>query len=364
MNTLAPNGGSISKSPKHPISSNTNLSTVAKLWLANGSLWFLLAVYCWGSWILGPDFVTNTIGRDEAPLSYVYLVRACEILSGLFGLWIVWHFMLKPKIQTGKMSFDGLFFLAAWMMYLQEPWLNYNGQQFMYNTVSINWGSWLGYTPGWNSPYPERIPVGGPLVMSAYITYVGMAGYLGSRFMGWYKARKPAISNLNLIFVTWLVIVIADTIFESVLMRLNIMGFPSAVPELTLWAGEYYQLPIYQELQWAATFTAMSCLHFFRDDEGRSIPEKGLKLLKIPAGRLQTFARFLMMMGFLQVCFLITYNIPYFYWSTKGGAYPEALQSYRIGGLCGPETDFDCASLETPVPKAKSPTNRIIPLEK
>ncbi len=115
-------------------------ATIAKLWLGNGVFWFLLAVYCWGAWILGPHFVTNTIGRQDAPQSYVYLVRTCEVLNVLFGLWIIWHFMVKPKIQTGRMSFDGLFFLAAWMMYLQEPWLNYNGQQFMYNTVAINWG--------------------------------------------------------------------------------------------------------------------------------------------------------------------------------------------------------------------------------
>ena len=247
-------------------------------------------------------------------------------------------------------------------MYFQEPWLNYNGQQFMYNTVLINFGSWCGYIPGWNSPYPERIPVGGPLVMFCYITYVGMAGYLGSRFMAWYKAKKPNITNLHLVGATFTVLVVGDTIFESLLMRLNIMGYPSAVPELTLWAGEYYQLPLYQELQWAATFTAMACLRFFRDDQGRCIPERGLETLKLPT-RLNTFARFLTMMGFLQIAFLLTYNIPYFYWSTKGGSYPAALQSYRIGGLCGPDTDFDCASLETPVPKADSRTNRTIPMK-
>src|SRR5271168_3854452 len=98
----------------------------------------------------------------------------------------------------------------------------------------------------------------------------------------------------------------------------------------------------------------MACLRHFRDDVGRCIPERGLENLRIPR-KLHTFARFLMMMGFVQLGFLVTYNIPYFYWSTKGGAYPAALQSYRIGGLCGPKTDFDCASLENPVPKAGSP---------
>lgn len=340
------------------ITGTSDLS-ITKLWLANGVFWFCLAMYCWGSWILGPDFVPNTIGRDEAPDNYVLMIRIFECVASFLGLIIIWHFVLRPVLRDGKFSFDGLFFLGALMMYLQEPWLNYNGQQFMYNTVFINFGSWCGYVPGWNSPYPERIPVGGPLVMTLYVVYVGMAGYLGSRFMLWYKAKKPAISHLQLIFITFMVLVIADTIFESLLLRLNIFGYPSAVPELTLWAGEYYQLPIYQELQWGATFTAMACLRFFRDDQGRCLPERGLDKMKL-GSRVHTFARFLIMMGFLQVAFLCTYTMPYFYWSTKGAAYPEALQSYRIGGLCGPETDFDCATLESPVPKAASPTNRII----
>jgi Spirocyclase AveC-like len=340
----------------------TTPTTTATLWLANGLFWFVFAWYCWLSWIFGPDFVTNTIGRDEAPGSYVLLVRVCEILCSGAGLLMIWYFVVRPKIRDGKFSFDGLFFLAAFMMYFQEPWLNYNGQQFMYNTVTINYGSWLGYIPGWNSPYPERIPVGGPLVAFAYIVYVGGAGFIGSKFMGWYKSKRPEVTHLKLIVVTFVFLVVADTLFESLLMRLNIMGYPSAVPELTLWAGEYYQLPIYQELQWAATFTAMACLHFFRDDRGYSLPERAVDQFNF-GPRLKTFSRFLMMVGFLQVAFLITYNIPYFYWSTKGGAYPEALQSYRIGGLCGPETDFDCATLELPVPKANSPTNRIVPLQ-
>jgi len=340
----------------------TTTATGAKLWLINGAFWFALAVYCWGAWILGPDFVTNTIGREDAPRSYHLMVHSIEVANGIGALLLLWFFVLKPKLRDGRFSFDGLFVLAAWMMYFQEPWLNYNGQQFMYNTVAVNFGSWCGYVPGWNSPYPERIPVGGPLVLFTYVTYVAMAGYLGSRFMAACKTRKPEITHLQLIGATFAVLVVADTIFEALLMRLNIFGYPSTVPQLTLWAGEYYQLPIYQELQWGATFTAMACLRFFRDDNGRSIPERGLDTLKFSPG-LNTFARFLVMLGFLQTAFFLTYNMPYFYWSTKGAAFPAALQSYRIGGLCGPDTDFDCATLHTPVPKAASRTNRTIEIE-
>ena len=42
------------------------VSTGTKLWIANGVFWCLFAIYVWGSWILGPDFKENTIGREAA----------------------------------------------------------------------------------------------------------------------------------------------------------------------------------------------------------------------------------------------------------------------------------------------------------
>jgi len=42
----------------------------------HGFLWFALCVYVWGAWVLGPDFVTNTLGRELAPAGYVRVVHA------------------------------------------------------------------------------------------------------------------------------------------------------------------------------------------------------------------------------------------------------------------------------------------------
>ena len=106
-------------------------------------------------------------------------VRSVEVASILLAVFQLWYFIIGPKLKTGRLSFDGLFFLACWTLYLQEPWINYNNHQFLYTTVSINRGSWLNYIPGWNSPNAELIPVGSIIWFTAYLTLVGLWAYAG-----------------------------------------------------------------------------------------------------------------------------------------------------------------------------------------
>jgi Spirocyclase AveC-like len=325
-----------------------------------GLFWFLLSLYAYGGWITGPDFKPNTTGRELAPEGYVLWVRLVELASVLLALTQIWHFILKPKLRTGSMSFDGLFFLACWSLYLQEPWLNYNNHQFLYTTVSYNMGSWVNYIPGWNSPNGELIPVGSVIWFTAYLNLVGLWAYAGGRFMAWVKARKPDISNARLIAVTFIAFLPFDLLLEHIILRSELFNYASTVPELTLWAGLIYQFPIYEALSWCGCLTAWSCVYYFRNDRGESFIERGIDKMRFPGTGIKTFARLLIMMGFCHSMFLLLYNIPYFYWSTKGGSFPP-YGEYRTGGLCGPDTNFDCPSESTPVPKRKSYTNRVIP---
>ena len=337
----------------------TRAGTGIWLWIANGVFWFCLAVYIWGSWILGPDFKQNSIGRELAPEAYVVWVRSVEVISIILAVFQLWYFIIRPKLKTGSLSFDGIFFLACWTLYLQEPWLNYNSPQFLYTTVSYNVGSWVNYVPGWNSPNGELIPVGSVIWCFAYLTLVGLWAYAGSAFMRWLKSKRPGISAINLILVTFLLFIPFDLALEQIILRSELFNYASTVPELTLWAGAIHQFPIYEAVSWCACLTAWSAVHFFRNDKGETFAERGLSKIKFPGKGVHTFTRFLVIMGFCHVLFLVCYNIPYFFWSTKGGAYPPYAE-YRIGGLCGPDTNFDCPDRHIPVAKKHSHTNRTV----
>ena len=338
------------------------VSTGTKLWIANGIFWFVFAAYVWGSWILGPDFKENAIGRELASPAYVLWIRSVEVASSILFVFQVWFFILRPKLQTGRISIDGLFFIACGMLYLQEPWLNYNNHQFFYTTVSYNRGSWCGYVPGWNSPHPELIPVGSIIWATAYFTLVGLWVFAGSRFMAWWKSKRPNITPLELILTTFVVFIPFDFVLEYGILTTELFNYSSTVPELTLWAGQKNQMPLYEIVSWCACLTAWSSLRYFQNDRGETLTERGLSNIKFPNEGLKTFTRLLTIVGFTQVLFLLLYNLPYFVWSTKGAAYPD-YAPYRIAGVCGPTTNFDCPGLTVPVPKKGSYTNRTVPVE-
>lgn len=333
----------------------------AKFWVLFGFAWFALCVYGWGAWILGPHFVQNTVGRELAPDWYVTLVRAVEIFAVFVTVLILHHFVFKPKWKTGKFSFDGLFFLGCWMMFFQEPWINWTSLQFLYSTVFINFGSWCGYIPGWSSPNPEKIPVAIVAWGSAYLWLVAIPGYAGSRFMTWLKARSPDLGVWQLIGSTYLGFVVFDLLLESFILRTELFSYGSTVPELTMFAGQKHQMPIYEVISWCGTYTGLACLHYFRDDKGRSFVERGIDKLNIP-GRLNTFARFLAIMGGCQLVMLLTYNIPYQFWALHAGPLLPVYEEYRTAGVCGPDTNYDCPDPNLPIARRSSPTNRIVPV--
>ena len=337
-------------------------SSLVKLWMVIGLFWFLLSVYVFGAWMLGPDFKQNTIGREMASDGYVIWVRCVEVGSVVLALAQIWYFILRPKLRTGRMSFDGLFFIACWSLYLQEPWLNYNSPQFLYTTVSYNMGSWVNYVPGWNSPNGELITVGSIIWFTAYLNLVGLWAYAGGSFMRWLKGKRPDLSNIGLLCATFIVFIPFDLVLEQIILRGQLFNYASTVPELTLWAGEIHQFPVYEIVSWCACLTAWSAVYYFRNDKGETFAERGLGNLRFPTAGLKTFARLLIIMGFCHTMFLVLYNVPYFYWSTKGGSYPPFAE-YKVGGLCGPGTNFDCPGLQVPVPKSGSETNRTIALD-
>jgi hypothetical protein len=332
-------------------------ATAAKLWVAHGALWLALIAYVWTAWVVSGDFAVNAIGRGDEPDWYVILVRAVEVVFGvLISGWIIWHFIVAPKLRTGRLSFDGLFFLACWLMFFQEPWMNWINLQFLYATTFVNFGSWLGQIPGWSLPNGELIPV--PMVYGmAYLWMVGLGGWAGSRYMARQRRKDPGRSTGRLVWQTFGVMVLVDLAVESVMVHTQLINYPSTVHELTLWAGTDHQFPLYEALSWPGTFIIISSLHFFRDDEGRSWPERGIDRMRIRSGKLKTAARFAAIAGVCQLAILVTFNIPYQVWGLHSDPVPAAYlkRDWRMAGVCGPHTQYDCRQADASRPRRQQP---------
>jgi hypothetical protein len=332
----------------------------AKVFIAHGLFWFVAAISVWTAWIISGDAKPNTTGRGLEPHWYVGLVRGVEIAGLIVTLWMLWHFVVKPKRRTGRLSFDGLFFLGCWMMYFQEPWINWSSLQFLYSTTFVNFGCWCNHVPGWTSPNGNLIPVAA-LWGTAYLWIVALPAYAASKLMSWTKRRNPSISNLRLVIYCFIGFCIFDFVQDVLFLHTQLFNFGATIHSLTLFNGTDYAFPIYEAPMWGGTLTMLACLHFFRDDRGRSIPERGIDQLGIRNGKVKTLARYLAIMGVCQLAILLPYNIPYNYIGQRAGsiAAPLVERPWRIGGVCGPATAYDCPNTKLPLATVTSPTNRI-----
>jgi Spirocyclase AveC-like len=346
------------KSNLTPTSSLRGVPAATKIWIVNGALWLILCIYAWSRWIAGPYFKPNTVGRALAPAWYVGLARVVETLSVVVTLFILYNFVVKPKRNTGRLSFDGLFFLGCWLMYIQEPWINWTSLQFLYSTVFVNFGSWCGYIPGWSSPNPEKIPVALIAWGGAYIWIVALPGWFGSLAMTRLKARNPNLSTLQVIGITYLGFMVFDFFMESLFLRTELFSYASTIPALTMFAGTKHQFPVYEILSWSGVYMGIACVHHFRDDHGNSFVERGIDRFRASA-RVKTFLRFLCIMGACQLSMLITYNLPYQLWALHAGPLLPAFEEYRTAGLCGPKTAYACPDPSLPIARRSSLTNRI-----
>ena len=343
---------------RRPVEEPTGRADTARLWILNGAVWLGLMLYVWTAWVVSGDFKTNTRGRGQEPHWYVVLIHSWEVFALVVSVVILWWFVIRPKIKTGRMTLDGLFFLSCAALCFQEPWINWNSVQFLYSTTSINFGSWTSHIPGWSSPNSQLVPLS-LWALSAYFWLVGIPAYAGSKFMGRLRTRHPSMSGLRLVACAFLAFCVFDVILESFITRTQLFSYGSVVPQLSLWAGTDHQFPLYETVSWAATYTALACLHFFRDDRGRTLPERGIDRLKTGRGWLTTFLRFLAIMGACQVAMLVTYNIPYSYWGMHAVmARPFVERPWRTAGVCGPDTAFNCPDGHSPVATMNSPTNR------
>jgi hypothetical protein len=350
--------GKIAASPTGAIA-NMHSATAAKFWIWIGAAWFALFLYCMIGWVTGPDFTPVTFGRDQAPADYVRLIRGMEIFMLALTAWLLYYFILRPLLRHRRLDADGMFFLACFILVVQEPWHAWVRPQLLYNDIFINYGSWLGYLPVSN-PTAHRTPVPLAFAYLGYFWIVAGPAWCGTRLMKYLRERSPAISTVRLVGACFLAFCVFDIIIENFILRTGMFIYPSTIPELTFFAGTPHQYPIYEMVSWAGTYTALTCIHFFRNDKGETWADRNFDNINIPAP-LSKFARWLAIMGMCQIGMFLTYNLPYMFWALHGDTFTVTEQSHPwlTAGLCGPSTAYDCPGPGVPFARMNSPTNRL-----
>lgn len=336
---------------------HTRTMTV-QIWAFFGAALLILQLYVWFQWITGPYFVPVPTGVSDPPM---YMKVMLGINAGVLvcGLpFAIWYFWIRPWRRERKITFDGMLMLATGLMVFQDPLLNYFNTWCTYNTWLWNMGAWTSHIPGWVSPEEPGRMVSEPL-LNNFIGYgygVVLTVILGCWVMGKIKARLPNISNLRLIGLTYVYAILFDFVMEGlILLPMGFYTYPGAIQALSINAGTYYQYPIYEGFMWGGVETAICCLRYFTDSQGRSIVERGLDDVSGGFVR-QQLTRFLAIFAAVSASFFFIYMVPAQWLGMHADPWPEDIQkrSYFIGGICGEGTDKLCPHPALPVPTKKS----------
>jgi Spirocyclase AveC-like len=332
------------------------------VWIIIGIIMLSMSVYCFGSWINSSDFVTNTFGREDVPGWLRIWIRTIEVLSVSLFVYCYYTYLYRPWRQNGEISFDGLIVLACASIFWQDVAANYAVNFAQLNTYFTNFGSWYGYIPGWQMPNIERMPEAIVAWGASYSSWFVLLPVLaGNKAMQMAKTRWPDVSTGGLVLVALLFFIVLDFVLEVGLVQTHAYTYMGAIKEWSLWPEQVERFPLYEPLLWGASWTAMTCLYYFRDDRGYSFADRGVTKLT-SNNKAQKFLRFLALAGVLNVIFM-AYNIVMVFLSLNGGSWPANPPRYLSAGLCGPTTAYACPDSALPIARRSAPTNRIIPID-
>lgn len=332
------------------------------IWASFGAVMVIYLAWLFGSWIAGPDFVTNTIGRAESPAWVVRAARITEVLSFLTFLVTNYFFVYRPWRRNGQLGTEGMLVIACASLYWLDNCMNYTSYFAQLNSNFVNYGNWVNNIPGWQTPNMGKMPEAVIAWGFAYSSWFVLLPMLaGSWLMRWFKSRYPSMSTFELVAVAYLAMVAFDFLLEGTLVRFHLYTYGGAIRSWSLWAGEIHQFPIYEALLWGGAWTLFTCLYHFRDDKGLTWVERGAERLSI-GGRKVKFVRLLALVGAVNAVFLL-YAAIINYIQLNGDAFPDDMPPYLVAGLCGDGSAYACPDPALPLARRSAPTNRTIPAE-
>ena len=329
-------------------------SLPVRWWAALGAFCLVIQFYAYARWVFGPYFRRVSSGPDEIPLGMRIVTHSLEALAMGLMVFGLYRYVVKPLYRDHRLSPIGLMWACAPTIYWLDwstNWIvpvgNWSGATF------FNMGSWYCYLPGWVSPggcnVAELNSFGFPVV----IAWLG----LGSMFMCWVlrkvKQRRPQTSRAGLVGAAICTAFVLDILLECLLIRSGVYTYSASLPGLSLFAGHYYQFPIFEAFLMAPMWGLMGASMYFIDDKGQTWVERGLDKMKLNR-RTNGVMRYLAFTGFLNLL-MICYTLGWIFFTIQPGYQwtrdTVGKRSYLINGICGPGTDHACLDHNSPIPR-------------
>jgi len=342
------------KGPGEPI--QPKVVPGVKIWAFFGAIIVAFETYVLLKWVTGPNFEAVPAGVSPVP-DGIKIAGSVITYGGFIAMaYLIYRFVWKVWRAQRTVTAEGLLLIwFATFSWFMDPFANMFTPFFTYNSWFPNQGSWVADIPFWQS-----ITSGQPGAMQAYpmlfivTAYVwGLWGVVSAQAwtMRRMRARWPRMSTPALLWWSYCWGFAVFMVLEIVYMRCGIYGYHAAIPELTLWYGEYYQFPIYEAMFAGFWCLGYASLLYFRNDKGQTIVERGVERIKT-GNASKIGLRFLAVTALSTVIYMVSYNIPYWILNiSTNEAWPDQTQqeSYWTNLVCGPETGRACGDPTLPL---------------
>ena len=299
---------------------------------AIGALLLAFEAYVLARWITGPHFTATATGPDRLSSGKQALFTVLQIAVSAALIPCLWFWVIRPWRRAGRMTTDGMFAVAGGLLFFWDMCMNYRSVALFYNSDLVNLGAWAnGSWPGWTSPHGNLLPEPLLIVPEAYTTLV----FVQIMLVLWVVRRiKRRLGFLGTCAAIVGGLFVTDTIIEGTVLRTGLYAYPGAIRSLSLFAGRTYQVPLTETFFFGGLgLGAVAILMYFRDDQGRTIVERGLD--RIRAGeRTKQLIKFCAIFGAVHLAFIVLYMVPSQWVATHSDAFPKGYPSYLTNGMC------------------------------
>jgi hypothetical protein len=322
-----------------------------KWWALAGCFWLALTAYAWSDWLIQGHAHPTPKGPTPVPTWMKVAVHSWEAVALIVLILVIHHNIIKPWRRDRRFTFDGLFIIAllsVWM--IQDPLGNYTAQWANYNSEFVNLGCPQCHVPGWQSHGGHLLTE--PLLF-AWAAYGGVT-FLWVAALNWAmrraRQRWPSLGVFGLFMVALIACAVLDIVLELAWLRTGVYHYGGSIRSVTLFAGHYYQFPLYEAVLAALFFSVWAALRFFKNDKGQSVAERGIDEVRATAKQ-RTGLRLLALIGVLNTSAFFFISVPYNWLGTHADNFPEDVlnRSYLTNMMCGPGTDYACPGRRVPI---------------
>jgi hypothetical protein len=315
-----------------------------KAWALIGAAVLAFELFVLARWVTGPYFKHVPAGPTAEP-GWMGTVQDVWQPAGIAAaLFCLYWFIVRPWRRERTVTTDGLLVAAFATLWFQDPLSAYYGHWFTYNANLVNFGSWVKDVPGWQSAGRPGAMLVEPILLipAVYVYFIIVGTLLGSWVMRRASQLRPQLNTVQLIAICFVAMAALDFVAEGLIwLPLGFWEYPGGIG--LLFPSTYHKFPVNELLTIATIFTAIACLRHFRDDQGRTLVERGIDRLRIGPRR-RTAMRFLAIAGAVHLILLLGYNLPNSVIGAHTRPWPADLvkRSYFTDYLCGPETTAAC----------------------